>query len=700
MDLSPVYELQERLRAAIIAGANLLDEDFRLKRAAQAIQPLAAASPVFAKLCQQMELLLMPGCNEPAGVLLDTIALADAVICTLGTVEIKTETKDIELTLDFQPEEDTQDNPYILNAPYSQIKTLINALTSTKNNYAFVNDMLSVCPEIFKDYRVKHALVKALGASYYELASLARDYLSQCSTEIIPLLKKDFDPKGKKEMVHRVNIIVEIAGASENDFYIEMLETATGDVRTALIAALGYEPSNFGRLLSMAKTERGKNKQCVLNILSSIDDNETRNEELYNLFKQSIKKSLPSALTALIPSTTVWASRVIAEECMEQLPKIITAIEKNNAAEIEKKLTPFCRLVEALPGKHGDEVYLCYKRILSESKVLDQSNYNPSLEIIDYIIGSHSLAHSRNTTFQLFNRQNFPPRTARKLTWELIIGSHIAQSLVIFPGSQLRQMAMELFETSGNSTNFLTAAAFIKILESDNCTEWFDGQVKKNPHALVEIQRALSYIKWDGQSDGYITSMFFSNIEWEDSRKLILNKIEVPDASRIQDWMMERGSQPEDSSFITAQTDNKKKDIEHNIHYMDEILNRWINTTNQEQCEKAGNYFYNKALSVQDNTDYLKYMLNCKWTECKGLATRFARNKKKLQMWELTDYLYHLPGNAATIQKIHKEIDAVIEIIKSGEIKISGCDINTERTQNWFESLKETSNYVCVNLDK
>ncbi len=103
--------------------------------------------------------------------------------------------------------------------------------------------------------------------------------------------------------------------------------------------------------------------------------------------------------------------------------------------------------------------------------------------------------------------------------------------------------------------------------------------------------------------------------------------------------MMGQASQPQDSSLLLTKTGVKKSGKKYNLHYIDEILNRWINTTDQEQCEKAGSYFYNRALSVQDNTDYLKYMLNCKWTECKGLATRFARNKKKIQMWELTDYL-------------------------------------------------------------
>ena len=46
MDTKPIYELRARLRAAAIAGASLLAEDFRLKRAAEAIKPLEASSPV------------------------------------------------------------------------------------------------------------------------------------------------------------------------------------------------------------------------------------------------------------------------------------------------------------------------------------------------------------------------------------------------------------------------------------------------------------------------------------------------------------------------------------------------------------------------------------------------------------------------------------------------------------------------------
>lgn len=50
MDTIPVYDLRGCLRAATIAGTNLLSEDFRLKRAYEAFEPLESASPVFAKI--------------------------------------------------------------------------------------------------------------------------------------------------------------------------------------------------------------------------------------------------------------------------------------------------------------------------------------------------------------------------------------------------------------------------------------------------------------------------------------------------------------------------------------------------------------------------------------------------------------------------------------------------------------------------
>lgn len=694
MDLSPVYELQERLRATAIAGANLLQEDFRLKRAAEAIKPLATASPVFAKLCQQMELLLSPECNSPARILLDTIALADAVICTLAVVDVKAGTSKFTPDVDLYPEE--KGTLPVSNAPYSKVKGLIDALTTTgSGSFSFVNDMLSTNPEVFKDYRVIPALIKSLGASYPEFAVVIKEYLIKSGPEIIPLLKKGFDPRGKKEMVHRADIIGGIAGAAENDFYIEMLETATGDVRTALINNLRYEPSNFDMLLNMAKSEKGKNKQCVLNLLSK-----TENKEVYDLLKQLIKKSPVAVLSALTPVTTELASKVVAETCMEQLPAVIQVIKDNDKAGIEKKLPPFYDIVETLAGKHGKETCECYKQLLSNSKILDKNGkFRPKLNVLSYPLHSScdpSFMYVGENDFNLFRTEYHPPKPGKKLTWEVIIGNHIAQSLAIFPDKQLMKMAEELYENNNKNTSFLAAAAFAKILKDSNCTGWLDEQFT-NINALTEIQRALSYIKWDKETNGYITYMEFSTLLYSDNRKSVTYKIQIPQAAEIKNWIMEQGNGAMDR-ILYGQGIKKQAKQAYNMEYerMDAILNKWVDTTDRTECEKYGSYFYSKALAIPDNTDYLRYMLNCKYNKCKGLGTGYTRSyakNKHIQMWQISNYLFHLPG---TLEEIQEEIDAVIEIIKSGEVKVTGCNLGTPKAENWFNILKTPSNYVAL----
>ena len=79
MDLQPLYEVQERLEHAAVAGTGILSEDFRLRRAREGLAPLAAASPVFAKISAGLDALLSAPAEKRGGALLDVLALVDAV---------------------------------------------------------------------------------------------------------------------------------------------------------------------------------------------------------------------------------------------------------------------------------------------------------------------------------------------------------------------------------------------------------------------------------------------------------------------------------------------------------------------------------------------------------------------------------------------------------------------------------------------
>ena len=91
---------------------------------------MEAASPVFAKVGQLTERLLSNDILNPQGVLLEAVSLTDAVICTLGAVDIKGEVTPIEI---FESEETAAG--MIVNAPYSVLKELLEGLQGAGGSY-------------------------------------------------------------------------------------------------------------------------------------------------------------------------------------------------------------------------------------------------------------------------------------------------------------------------------------------------------------------------------------------------------------------------------------------------------------------------------------------------------------------------------------------------------------------------------------
>ena len=74
MNLSALYELKEQLEAAAVYGTGLMTEDFRLKKAAAQMGPLAQAAPVFKKIEQAAQAAIAPECQDRPGALMDALA--------------------------------------------------------------------------------------------------------------------------------------------------------------------------------------------------------------------------------------------------------------------------------------------------------------------------------------------------------------------------------------------------------------------------------------------------------------------------------------------------------------------------------------------------------------------------------------------------------------------------------------------------
>ncbi|MCI9570248.1 MAG: hypothetical protein HFG14_10310 [Lachnospiraceae bacterium] len=630
MDINPLYELRARLKNALISGTDLIAEDFRLKRAAEAMKPLEAVSPVFAKIGQLMAALLADGCEDRPGMLLDALTLVDAVICTQGTVAVPGEIEEIK-----SPEWGSA----VTNAPYSVLHTLLDALANSGNGrYSYVVDTHTEHPELFEDYRIKHALVKALGASYAELAEQAAAWLSESGEAVVPLLKSGFDPKGKREMVRRVSLIETICGSRENDFYREMLPQAEKDVKGALIYALRHTEDNAELLIELTKTERGSSKKMALWALAAMEHGEAK-----RFWEEYTEKKPEEALTYLVESQAGWACRLTAISFKKLLePWAGAASDQELPQKTAAQLTA-CLI--AMPGKTGSDICECY-RIAADIKdrlerpvAGDKNNW-----AIAGLPGGQAYA---------------------RISFQDAVPQILQYSLCVEPDQELGDLAVRLYEAHGKRYFAAAFTARLLFASEEEFREWTEREIYKRTltgktlkkEMTAELVRVLGSVIWDEKQGKYI---------------LIVRK-----------------SSPADGQIRTLKhvlpwsADGYLTELAMNISYhtLDAVLGMWIQPDNEAYCQRLGGYFYKRARTETDNRMYLSLLAKCRWSECAGLAVKFFGGKVR-SAWEVRYYLSQMPGDAAARLK---ETEAVYELAKQGKLK--GVKL-VESLEEYMEELK------------
>ena len=305
MNLQPLYEVKERLEHAAIAGTGLLGEDFRLKRAKEGFLPLASANAVFGKINTGLEKLLSAPQEQRGGLLLDVLALVDAVVYTQGSTGCAGE-------LEPLPE-----RPGICRqVSYGQLHPLLEALCGTGGGRMnVVQEAWENHPEYFSDYRVLPALVKGLGDSYAELADLDQRILQEMGPIALPLLKEGFCAEGNREMFRRAALIDSLAGGAENDFYLEQLPLAKKDVCPALVYALRHDPSNTPMVLELCRgAGKGESGRLVHRVLLFLG---TPEAESY--LEALAEKSPDRVLDYLTDVDSPLASRMTARLFLKEL---------------------------------------------------------------------------------------------------------------------------------------------------------------------------------------------------------------------------------------------------------------------------------------------------------------------------------------------------------------------------------------------
>ena len=613
MDITPIYELKTRLRAAAIAGTNLLSEDFRLKRAAESFAPLAASSPVFAKINEMTVKLLENGSPEA---LLDTITLVDAVITTLGTVGVSG---------DLEPINIEGNSTAVVSAPYSQLSPIIEALTTSgSGNYNTILTARNETPEVFRDYRVKPMLVKGLGASYAELADTVANILKGMGKEIIPLIKMGFDPKGKKETVRRLNVIEEICGAAENDFYLEQLENAEKDVRKALIYVLRHDEKNIGKLIELTKTEKGKLKTAALAALISFDCE--KSEEFFNEYS---KKKPAEVISVLEKVSSKWTSeltaRLIDAACIDENGNKVTLsqVAANGKLKLKSK-TSYWDMNSALWGKWGAEIEKIYREFTCDKETPIAVGMDMRLE----------------------------------------------ETILVTNDEGLKSLARELNSASKTKGIYTGAEAAARLLSKDDSSDWLAKQIKSEFKKRETKTQHLT-------NSGIVKTL--QKIYCKDGKYYLINRCYDP----INDGWIMNSPREVIQPIKGAVSDALMKC---SCWEFDRILSDLIDESDKEYCKKVGEHFCDKirgfnGTGSSDISIWCGCVKRCGLSNIKNLAADYFKNisGKSYTSW-VQRILQDIPGDNG--YKL-AEAQAIVQLAK----KKKRDWFNIEEFEAWANSM-------------
>ena len=64
---------------------------------------------------------------------------------------------------------------------------------------------------------------------------------------------------------------------------------------------------------------------------------------------------------------------------------------------------------------------------------------------------------------------------------------------------------------------------------------------------------------------------------------------------------------------------------------------QWIRSEHTDYCNKLQNYYYNKALNLENNRNYLYLLQKCYAKECKGIAVKYFKGMS-ISFWAIGEY--------------------------------------------------------------
>ena len=569
-----------------------------MKRAVDSIAPLADASPVIKKLYLMAAQTIAPDCKDRAGTLLDTLALSEAILCTQAGCGVPGTLVPLELAM----------RPFSPCQPFRAVKPLLEALTGTGGGrYAVISEALQNTPELFDDYRVQAAMVPALSDRYNEIAALAEDWLSHQGESFLPLLKQGFAECSDGGRVRRLRVIEAISGEKENDFYISLLDWAKKDLREEAVSALRFDKRNSGLLLDLLKTEKGSSLEAARQVLVLMD---TAESEQY--------------LETLLDRTPWEAMKYLNFSRSDHLSARLGALAHTFFDELDlgsenKTKEHLELLLEALTGKADSSVLALYERAAA-ADWNKKSYYGRFPELL-----SRSIARS------LDERLITCARALAETHGKAWYPASLTADLLTMPAKTVYDQYRERFPK--------TSILGIGKEEKSRATT-----------ALMAVFGQINYVERSGRHEYFIPLR-------EGGGRQRLIKLQRPLKENLDPRWFEffTGSMVPVREGISCVAENgtpQKLDSDHLLAKM----------AAPEVRPLLGSHLYKKALIVSDNSVLYWPLIQCGWTDFKGLVARYVEKNgdSGISFWRVRQLIDQLPMTEEEKQQEFREIDNFI----------------------------------------
>ena len=615
MNLQALYDLKDRLEHAAIAGTTLIQEDFRLHRAVEALAPLANANPVFGKISAGAKSLLIAQENERSTRLLEVLSLVDAVVYTQGITNLAGEITVLE-----------QRTASYVQASYGELHPLLTALKGTgSGRTSLIRECWKSHPDYFSDFRILPHVVGALGDNYGELTDPISEILMKQGTAIIPLLKEKFDPEGKTEMARRVRLVAKLAGEKENDWFVNILPESKKDVREAVIQALSLSQDNAQLLLDLCQSERGKLREAALRSCAVMDT-----EEAAAFWAKEVQKKpntvscLKGVCSTLAADLSAGAMRTFLENMLAEGQQIY---EQSDLEQITMLTAVVC-------GKYSAEIdsLWCWiaERMDQFAAVVPENKVRScNMNLAEHL--QKTLMHTI-----LWNSCPEVLAMAKKLGTEnrewFLCCAMLADMAEISAG--------ELYE---RYAPFLVKTGLLKR----------ESNEQRNDR--IQIMRALSAVRWNPERNAY-TVVF---PRWD-----ALTGNPVTSARKLDGmdprWMtlLTDPKVNQDGAVYNLTLDNYHKKVEPAIDW---LISWLVDGSNQELCELAGSWLYQWIMETGNLTYHFYDLLRCGWKNWRGMLTHCANKNGEISYTQTQSLLRMIPISNAEKAAELRDLDQIAE---------------------------------------